>query len=61
VSAKLALSVPFACCRLSCFYEIVFLWTNKMMMMMKFWSQLLSTAQSPSTIAGDWETHHIMS
>jgi len=25
VSAKLALSVPFACCRLSCFYEIVFM------------------------------------
>ena len=24
VSAKLALSVPFACCRLSCFYEIDF-------------------------------------
>jgi len=28
VSAKIALSVPFACCRLSCFYEIVF--TNKL-------------------------------
>jgi len=25
VSAKLALSVLFACCRLSCFYEIVFM------------------------------------
>ena len=30
MSAKLALSVPFACCWLSCFYEVVFMNKYKM-------------------------------